>query len=52
LARFRRFNDSDIVFAWTGGNDFLVQSRDPGPGSDHTDHGGGQHGNRWLKEFG
>jgi phospholipase/lecithinase/hemolysin len=30
LARFTRFNDSDIVFAWTGGNDFLVQSRDLG----------------------
>jgi phospholipase/lecithinase/hemolysin len=28
LARFTKFNDSDIVFAWTGGNDFLVQSRD------------------------
>ena len=32
LARFSKFNDSDIVFAWTGGNDFLVQSRDLGLG--------------------
>lgn len=32
LARFGKFNDTDIVFAWTGGNDFLVQSRDLGLG--------------------
>jgi outer membrane lipase/esterase len=32
LARFTKFNDTDIVFAWTGGNDFLVQSRDVGLG--------------------
>jgi phospholipase/lecithinase/hemolysin len=30
LARFTKFNDTDIVFAWTGGNDFLIQSRDLG----------------------
>jgi len=28
LARFGSFSATDIVFAWTGGNDFLVQSRD------------------------
>jgi phospholipase/lecithinase/hemolysin len=28
LARFTRFTDGDIVFAWSGGNDFLVQKRD------------------------
>lgn len=28
LARFGGFSATDIVFAWTGGNDFLVQSRD------------------------
>jgi len=28
LARFGSFSATDIVFAWSGGNDFLVQSRD------------------------
>jgi outer membrane lipase/esterase len=32
LARFTSFTSGDIVFAWTGGNDFLVQSRDLGLG--------------------
>lgn len=32
LARFGSFGSGDIVFAWTGGNDFLVQSRDLGLG--------------------
>jgi phospholipase/lecithinase/hemolysin len=32
LAKFGGFSSNDIVFAWTGGNDFLVQMRDLGQG--------------------
>lgn len=33
LTRFGGFSKDDIVFVWTGGNDFLVQARDLGLGS-------------------